>query len=226
MYTSRTNIVIISRIRVICSICVGIRIFLVFLRSLVRRISFQVLGTVTDISVGFISIYTVLNSHFLFSACSSLWKFYKPSLTQTSIDSVYTVCLMYPAETSYCQRKKVCLTARTQSRAQRGAVLMVIVRKQLVWRLVKVLLRGLLKVASSLFLSCSPWRSSNAIPSVVKRHSSWRNSFNTVTWIAANVIKYPYTTERSEPSLVTSKTTRHGLRTERKKQDKCGKKKK
>ena len=57
---------VISGIRVICSICVGTRIFLVFLGSWARRISFRGLGTVTDISVGSISIYTIRNSHFYF----------------------------------------------------------------------------------------------------------------------------------------------------------------
>jgi hypothetical protein len=65
---------------------------------------------------------------------------------------------------------------------------MEIVRNATERRPVKVLLRRRSKVAFSSNLTCSPWRSSNAIITVLKRCSSWCNSFSTVTWIPENVI--------------------------------------
>lgn len=65
---------------------------------------------------------------------------------------------------------------------------MEITRKAAERRSVKVLLRRQSKVAFSSNLTCSPWRSSNAIITVLKRCSLWCNSFSTVTWIPVNVI--------------------------------------
>jgi hypothetical protein len=154
--------------------------------------------TVTDISVGFISIYTIVNSLFYFLPVRSLWSFIN-SLWLKQVSVVFTLC-------AACILLKLRIgklrtsVGRPEHKREHSVVLCL-----WWWRensCVAACESVVTKTVESCFLLVSLMFTLKKFQchSNCFKASSWRNSFNTVTRISANVIKYAYITERSEPS--------------------------